>query len=203
MPWKLNYSEQAPHRQHTLADGADRRHVSIRVNFQFVTDNQNCAPASRAKIIHLTMGPCNTISTRTISTTVSHLRPRQRGEPRVPKSICFFEVQAQTARRKAILSILTVSMFTVSPKQNRPTKWRFCFWRRGRDSNPRRPCDLSGFRDRYIQPLCHLSGGADSSRKCAARTLRPESNIEARCERMSATSTAVLRCASTRLALAA
>ena len=120
MPWKLNYTEQAPHRQHTLADGAHRRHVSIRVNFQFVTDNQNCAPASRAEIIHLTMGPCNTISTTTISTRVSHLRPRQRGEPRVAKSICFFEVQAQTARRKAILSILTVSMFTVSPKQNAP-----------------------------------------------------------------------------------
>ena len=44
-------------------------------------------------------------------------------------------------------------------------------WRRGRDSNPRRPCDLSGFRDRYIQPLCHLSGGADSSRIHAAGAL--------------------------------
>ena len=158
MPWKLNYSEQAPNRHRTPADGADSRHVPIGENFQFVTDNQNCAPASRAEIIHLKMGACNTISTR-----VSHLRPRQHGEPKVPKSICFFEVQAQTARRKAILSILTVSMFTVSPKQNLPTKWRFCFWRRGRDSNPRRPCDLSGFRDRYIQPLCHLSEGRDST----------------------------------------
>ncbi len=30
-------------------------------------------------------------------------------------------------------------------------------WRRGRDSNPRRTCILNGFRDRRIQPLCHLS----------------------------------------------
>ena len=30
-------------------------------------------------------------------------------------------------------------------------------WRRGRDSNPRRPYDLNGFRDRPIQPLSHLS----------------------------------------------
>ena len=30
-------------------------------------------------------------------------------------------------------------------------------WRRGWDSNPRYACAYSGFRDRYIQPLCHLS----------------------------------------------
>ena len=29
--------------------------------------------------------------------------------------------------------------------------------RRGRDSNPRYPCGQIGFRDRRIQPLCHLS----------------------------------------------
>ena len=30
-------------------------------------------------------------------------------------------------------------------------------WRRGRDSNPREPCDPSGFQDRRNRPLCHLS----------------------------------------------
>jgi hypothetical protein len=32
-------------------------------------------------------------------------------------------------------------------------------WRRGRDSNPRTTCAVSGFQDRCIQPLCHPSGG--------------------------------------------
>jgi hypothetical protein len=32
------------------------------------------------------------------------------------------------------------------------------FWRRGRDSNPRRPLSRSGFQDRRNRPLCHLSG---------------------------------------------
>ena len=27
----------------------------------------------------------------------------------------------------------------------------------GRDSNPRKPCDFSGFQDRRIRPLCHPS----------------------------------------------
>ena len=31
-------------------------------------------------------------------------------------------------------------------------------WRRGWDSNPRRPLSLSGFRDRCTNPLCDLSG---------------------------------------------
>ena len=31
------------------------------------------------------------------------------------------------------------------------------FVRRGRDSNPREPCDSSGFQDRRIRPLCHPS----------------------------------------------
>jgi hypothetical protein len=34
------------------------------------------------------------------------------------------------------------------------------FWRRGRDSNPRRPCGLNGFQDRRIRPLCHPSAFA-------------------------------------------
>src|SRR5208283_2054317 len=32
------------------------------------------------------------------------------------------------------------------------------FWRRGRDSNPRRALTRSGFQDRRDRPLCHLSG---------------------------------------------
>ena len=31
------------------------------------------------------------------------------------------------------------------------------YWRRGRDSNPRSAYTESGFQDRRIQPLCHLS----------------------------------------------
>src|SRR5229473_5850319 len=34
-------------------------------------------------------------------------------------------------------------------------------WRRGWDSNPRYACAYSGFRDRHVQPLRHLSGVAD------------------------------------------
>ena len=34
-------------------------------------------------------------------------------------------------------------------------------WRRGWDLNPRRACTLAGFQDRCIQPLCHLSVGAE------------------------------------------
>src|SRR5207249_78043 len=34
-------------------------------------------------------------------------------------------------------------------------------WRRGWDSNPRYACAYSGFRDRHVQPLRHLSGPAD------------------------------------------
>ena len=36
------------------------------------------------------------------------------------------------------------------------------FERRGRDSNPRYPCGYTGFRDRHIRPLCHLSGFTSS-----------------------------------------
>jgi hypothetical protein len=36
------------------------------------------------------------------------------------------------------------------------TFWPF-FWRRGGDSNSRSSCELAGFQDRCIQPLCHLS----------------------------------------------
>jgi hypothetical protein len=31
-------------------------------------------------------------------------------------------------------------------------------WRRGRDSNPRYPCEYAAFRVRCFQPLSHLSG---------------------------------------------
>ncbi len=33
-------------------------------------------------------------------------------------------------------------------------------WRRGRDSNPRYPCEYAAFRVRCFQPLSHLSGGS-------------------------------------------
>src|SRR5437016_11717793 len=38
-------------------------------------------------------------------------------------------------------------------------------WRRGRDSNPRRPLSRSGFQDRRNRPLCHLSGVQKLERK--------------------------------------
>ncbi len=40
-------------------------------------------------------------------------------------------------------------------RSGRPLRGRR--WRRGRDSNPRCPCGQSGFQDRRIRPLCHLS----------------------------------------------
>src|SRR3954467_14848033 len=33
-------------------------------------------------------------------------------------------------------------------------------WRRGRDSNPRYPCEYAAFRVRCFQPLSHLSAGS-------------------------------------------
>src|SRR5688572_4758433 len=49
-------------------------------------------------------------------------------------------------------------------------------WRRGWDSNPRYACAYSGFRDRPVQPLWHLSGGAYFTRS----TRRPDSFQAAR-----------------------
>ena len=48
------------------------------------------------------------------------------------------------------------------------------FWRRGWDSNPRRPLSLSGFRDRCTNPLCDLSASY------SVRLLRKNSCISAR-----------------------
>src|SRR5215213_9111642 len=47
----------------------------------------------------------------------------------------------------------------VSPVKIRNSKFqlRNLLWRRGWDSNPRRPLSLSGFRDRCTNPLCDLS----------------------------------------------
>src|SRR5438067_426962 len=41
--------------------------------------------------------------------------------------------------------------------------------RRGGDSNSRGPCGPTGFRNRRIQPLCHLSGNAKTSRIVSER----------------------------------
>jgi hypothetical protein len=38
-----------------------------------------------------------------------------------------------------------------------PGRFALSGWRRGRDSNPRRACALSGFQDRRNRPLCHPS----------------------------------------------
>src|SRR5690349_24111356 len=38
-------------------------------------------------------------------------------------------------------------------------------WRRGRDSNPRYPCEYAAFRVRCFQPLSHLSGARNGSEK--------------------------------------
>src|SRR5450756_763090 len=50
------------------------------------------------------------------------------------------------------------------------------YWRRGRDSNPRNGgYPLNGFRDRRIQPLCHLSAevtASSSRRGCRWRRVR-------------------------------
>ena len=45
-------------------------------------------------------------------------------------------------------------------------------WRRGRDSNPRTPEGVNGFRDRRIQPLCHPSVGYWLSKSGARRRHR-------------------------------
>ena len=38
--------------------------------------------------------------------------------------------------------------------------YQLAAWRRGRDSNPRYPCEYAAFRVRCFQPLSHLSGTA-------------------------------------------
>ena len=43
------------------------------------------------------------------------------------------------------------------------------FVRRGWDSNPRKPCDFSGFQDRRIRPLCHPSGWRIANKHRAIR----------------------------------
>ena len=43
------------------------------------------------------------------------------------------------------------------PGKMRENRFAGEIWRRGRDSNPRDPCEPSGFQDRRIRPLCHLS----------------------------------------------
>ena len=51
-------------------------------------------------------------------------------------------------------------------------------WRRGRDSNPRYPCEYAAFRVRCIRPLCHLSipgpsEGAEPTHDAALTQVRP------------------------------
>ena|SRR5215472_9467337 len=46
-------------------------------------------------------------------------------------------------------------------------------WRRGRDSNPRYPCEYAAFRVRCFQPLSHLSEAASPS----ARLLIRQANL--------------------------
>jgi hypothetical protein len=46
-------------------------------------------------------------------------------------------------------------------------------WRRERDSNPRRPCGLSGFQDRRNRPLCHPSVPRCGFARAEARTPLP------------------------------
>src|SRR5690606_34595844 len=67
------------------------------------------------------------------------------------------------------------------PQSLEGTEEKALTWRRGWDSNPRYPCGYSGFRDRYIQPLCHLSrnlvllsttGGFGSGRPAGLTCLR-------------------------------
>src|SRR5215510_2578100 len=43
-------------------------------------------------------------------------------------------------------------------------------WRRGRDSNPRYPCEYAAFRVRCFQPLSHLSGARNRPLKGPERT---------------------------------
>ena len=58
-------------------------------------------------------------------------------------------------------------------KGRRPTAPALTFkWRRGRDSNPRTPEGVNGFRDRRIQPLCHPSVGYWLSKSGARRRHR-------------------------------
>src|SRR4051812_48987735 len=43
--------------------------------------------------------------------------------------------------------------------------------RRGGDSNSRDRCRPTGFRNRRIQPLCHLSGGSESTPRGGGRQI--------------------------------
>jgi hypothetical protein len=78
------------------------------------------------------------------------------------------------------------------PDKNRcQTHNVFLFWRRGRDSNPRRALTRSGFQDRRDRPLCHLSTLSRLACRAAARSLSP--SCTARLHRVSARPPSSLR----------
>ena len=56
------------------------------------------------------------------------------------------------ARQAAPQNFGTLRLYADPGLRDAPT------WRRGRDSNPRYPCEYAAFRVRCFQPLSHLSG---------------------------------------------
>src|SRR2546428_12923380 len=72
---------------------------------------------------------------------------------------------AQTPKAVSPLAHLSLSDLAVfirlPPLRVEGEKKLMTRWRRGWDSNPRYACAYSGFRDRHVQPLRHLSGWAD------------------------------------------
>ena len=83
----------------------------------------------------------------------------------------------------------------------RQSRRRRMVWRRGRDSNPRYPCEYSAFRVRCHQPLDHLSSAAIAGPSLENRPAecirhqrrRPGGSLEAAAALASTTCVAILR----------
>src|SRR6185436_294979 len=73
-----------------------------------------------------------------------------------------FQSQANTITATTLQMMIHVrSLISFSALSFYVSKTNFKMWRRGRDSNPRRPLSRSGFQDRRNRPLCHLSRSAE------------------------------------------
>ena len=94
--------------------------------------------------------PVHSISSAASSTTPA---PLHIANCRFPIANLFLTRVGTRARRTRI-----TARDSTAPISNRQSKIGNVFWRRGWDSNPRRPLSLSGFRDRCTNPLCDLSG---------------------------------------------
>ncbi|KUK47423.1 MAG: hypothetical protein XD74_1968, partial [Actinobacteria bacterium 66_15] len=124
--------------------------------------------------------PCSVICTRAVSRILARLRRASARSDCITSTV----FRSCPIRQRAVRwSPKDESRFTIvsRPRQDarrpgflvrRPGLHLCCYWRRGRDSNPRDGGNPpNGFRDRRIQPLCHLSGWVPPARRRQCRSI--------------------------------